>query len=277
LPSIGEVEQNGIHEPWVDTAGFPARVKEAGLVLSGNEAAVDVRAPAARAVQRVWLGPVATYRQARFDSARCDRIPPALPDRARRWVLDVFGHGSQIVQARRLALGGWHVNHALTVIDSRGRVHRVVLRRWARSGWEADDPDYTVAREARVLALLLSTTIPVPAVIAADPTAECCDVPAVLLTRLPGHPPGPADRASDGFCRQLAEMLAAIHNLGDSAQSCIDRYRLYYDSASAELPGWMPATRTWKRAIATVRQPPPGTAMTLIHRDYHPENTLWSR
>jgi aminoglycoside phosphotransferase (APT) family kinase protein len=200
-----------------------------------------------------------------------------LPEQATRWVLNVFGDGSRIVRANRLSLGGWHVNHAVDVIDTHSRVHRVVLRRWAGPGWELDDPDYTVARETRVLALLRSTAIPAPSLLAADPEGACCDVPAVLLTRLPGHPPSPADAASGGFCRQLAETLAAIHDLGRGAESRLDTYRLYYDGADAALPRFMPATSIWSRAIATVREPPPATTMTLIHRDYHPENTLWSR
>jgi aminoglycoside phosphotransferase (APT) family kinase protein len=94
---------------------------------------------------------------------------------------------------------------------------------------------------------------------------------------LPGHRPSPADAASDGFSRQLAETLAAIHDVGRGAESRLDTYRLYYDRADATLAPFIPATSTWSRAIATVREPPPTTAMTLIHRDYHPENTLWSR
>ncbi|MGH2873573.1 MAG: phosphotransferase family protein [Solirubrobacteraceae bacterium] len=200
-----------------------------------------------------------------------------LPDQATCWVLEAFGDGSRILKAQRLALGGWHVNHAVSVRDPRGDVHRVVLRRWARPGWELDDPDYTAAREVRVLALLQSTVIPVPSVIASDPDGERCDVPAMLLTRLPGHPPTTADCASDGFCHQLAETLAAIHDLDLGAESPL-AYRLYYERGDATLPGWIPVTPIWRRAIATVRQPPPPqTVMTLIHRDYHPENTLWSR
>ena len=200
-----------------------------------------------------------------------------LPSEANRWVIDVFGPGSQITWTRRLRLGGWHVNHALKVIDARGHAHRVVLRRWARSGWDADDPDYTVQREVRVLELLQSTAIPVPAVIAADPAGEHCDVPALLMTRLAGHPPTHVDFASDGFCRQLGETLAAIHDVAVGVQSRPDPYRLYYHRPDAALARWIPATPTWKRAISTVRQPPPSNEMTLIHRDYHPENTLWSR
>jgi aminoglycoside phosphotransferase (APT) family kinase protein len=43
----------------------------------------------------------------------------------------------------------------------------------------------------------------------------------------------------------------------------------------------MPATPVWAQALTVVREPPPsapyGPSMTLIHRDYHPQNTLWSR
>jgi aminoglycoside phosphotransferase (APT) family kinase protein len=99
----------------------------------------------------------------------------------------------------------------------------------------------------------------------------------VLLTRLPGHPPSPADAKSGGFCDQLAETLAAIHDLGRGGESRLDTYRLYYDRTDAQLARWMPTTSTWSRAIAIVREAPPTTAMTLIHRDYHPANTLWSR
>jgi hypothetical protein len=36
-------------------------------------------------------------------------------------------------------MGSWHLNHALTVVDGDGRVHRLVLRRWARPGWDRDE------------------------------------------------------------------------------------------------------------------------------------------
>lgn len=200
-----------------------------------------------------------------------------VPDQALRWVTGTVGAGSRVVSARRLPLGGWHVNHALDVVDAGDRTHRLVLRRWARPGWEHDDPDYTVEREARVLDLLRSTRVPAPAVVAADPAGVHCDVPAILLTRLPGHPPRRSDTDADGFCRELAEALARIHGVDRAAEDRLDPYRLYYDRRYATPAPWMPSSPVWRQATAAVRQPPPATAMTLIHRDYHPENTLWSR
>ena len=200
-----------------------------------------------------------------------------VPDRAARWVTEVVGPGSRILAARRLRPSGWHVNHAVDVADSHGRVHHLVLRRWARPGWQADDADYSVEREARVLGLLAPTPVPAPVVVAADPDGARCDVPAIILGRLPGHPPGPADTTSSRFCPQLAEALAAIHDAGAGARASLDPYRLYFDREHAEPPRWMRESPVWPRAVAVARQAPPTAVMTLIHRDYHPENTLWSR
>ena len=169
------------------------------------------------------------------------------------------------------------MNHAVDVVDARGRSHRLVLRRWARPGWEVEDPDYTVEREARVLELLRRTPVPAPGIVAADPTGAACDVPAILLTRVAGHPPRPAHADLDGFSCQLAATLAQIHDVDREAEAHLVPYRLYYDRAQATPATWMPATPIWLQAIAAVRESPAPAPMTMIHRDYHPDNTPWSR
>jgi aminoglycoside phosphotransferase (APT) family kinase protein len=225
-------------------------------------------------------GPIPALALRRRTGGRENRLV-LLPSRATRWVLEVIGPGSRVCSTRWLRLGGWHVDHALDVLDGRGRTHRLVLRRWARPGWEADDPDYTVEREVAVLELLGSTPVPAPVVVAADPAGAQCDVPAILLTRLPGHPPRPAEVSGARFCSDLAEALAQIHAVDATRARRLEPYRLYYDRTHAAPAAWMPATPVWAQAIAAVREPPPtttsGTSITLIHRDYHPQNTLWSR
>ena len=128
-----------------------------------------------------------------------------------------------------------------------------------------------------MLELLRPTRIVAPEVVAADPDAGHCDVPALLLTRLAGHPPRSQETGADGFCRQLAEALAQIHVAWGAAGPQLPPYRLYYDRAHAKPARWMPATAIWADVTAAVREPPPAAPMTLIHRDYHPQNTLWSR
>ena len=148
-----------------------------------------------------------------------------------------MGAGSQVARVSRLRPGSWHVNHAVDVIDGHGRAHRVVLRRWARPGWQDDDPDYTVEREVGVLGLLRLSPVLAPEVIAADPGGADCDVPAILLTRLPGHSPRLADVAVEGSLRQLAEALAQIHNISAADGPELASYRLYFDRSAAARAG----------------------------------------
>ncbi|MGI0131348.1 MAG: phosphotransferase family protein [Thermoplasmata archaeon] len=98
---------------------------------------------------------------------------------------------------------------------------------------------------------------------------------ALLLTRLPGHPPGPDDRGRDDFTSQLADTLAQVHAIPVPAPP-LPALRLNYDRPHATLPDWLPRTQVWTRAVAAVREPPPPADAVLLHRDYHPENTLWS-
>ena len=39
----------------------------------------------------------------------------------------------------------------------------------------------------------------------------------------------------------------------------------------------MTNTPVWQQAAEAVRAVPPAASQTMIHRDFHPENTLWSR
>jgi aminoglycoside phosphotransferase (APT) family kinase protein len=205
--------------------------------------------------------------------------PPTdeLPKNLVAWVTRTMGPGSRIQVVRRLRMGGWHLNHALTVVDRDGRVHRLVLRRWARPDWDRDDPDYTASREMTILELLRPTPVPAPVLVGADIDGDECEVPTLLLTRLPGHPPSAADMAANRFCPDLAQTLAKVHDVGRTLSGQLAPYRLYYHRAEATPPRWLTNARVWQQAAAAVRAVPPATRQTMIHRDFHPENTLWSR
>jgi phosphotransferase family enzyme len=151
------------------------------------------------------------------------------PERTLRWVTESVGAGSRISSVRRLTEGGRHANHSLTVIDRRGSAHRLVLRRWARPERIVEDPDFTAEREATVLELLSDSPVPAPRLVAADPDGAVCDVPALLITRLPGRPPT-LPRNMDSF---LAQVLSAIHAVSEFAREQIPYYRNYHDLRSA--------------------------------------------
>lgn len=126
-----------------------------------------------------------------------------------RWVADSIDAGSRIASMRRLTTGGWHANHELTVLDRHGASHRLVLRRWARPQWVVEDPDFTVQRETAVLELLEKSSVPVPRLVAADAAGAVCDVPTMLITRLPGRPPGLPGNM-DAFLGGLARALSGF-------------------------------------------------------------------
>jgi aminoglycoside phosphotransferase (APT) family kinase protein len=198
------------------------------------------------------------------------RRPPA---DALRWVADSLGLGSRIASLRALP-SGWLANHAVDVVDRHGTTHELVLRRWARPGWDEDDPEFTAAHEAGVLELLAPSPVPAPELVAADPDADTCDVPALLMTRLDGEPPPtrPADLPS--FLAQLATALPAIHAV--DPRDRVHAYSPYYEPERIAVPTWSERPEVWAQAIAVFGGPAPDTTPTFIHRDYHPGNTLWS-
>jgi aminoglycoside phosphotransferase (APT) family kinase protein len=200
--------------------------------------------------------------------------PP--PEETLTWVLESSGPESRIVSVRPLPGGTWHANHAIDVVDGKGRLQRLVLRRWARPGWERTDPDLTADREARILELLAGTPVPAPRLVAADPMGEACDVPALLITRLAGGPPGrPGDMAS--LLEELASVIPRIHAVDGRAESVVPGYRRYYEPEQVVPPSWVRRRDAWERAIDVVGRPAPVGPACFIHRDFHPGNTLWSR
>ena len=176
---------------------------------------------------------------------------------------------------RRLLGGTSSAVHAVNVIDRRGQVRRLVLRRFVRAGWLAREPDLA-EREARVLELLAGAGVPAPELVAVDPKGEACDVPAVLMTRLPGRVVFAPD-SFEPWLRQMAEALPAVHAVGSEAARLVQPYRAYYDLTKVEPPPWSTQPAAWARALDVATGPPPETARCFIHRDYHPGNVLWSR
>lgn len=201
-----------------------------------------------------------------------DPYPP--PEETIRWLLESVGSRGRIVSLRPLLGGTWHANHAVDVLDRKGRLHELVLRRWARPGWEQTDPDFTAEREAAILELLSETPVPAPLLVSADPSAVSCDVPTLLITRLPGQPPEQPE-ATDRYLDQLAEALLLIHSV-DSRANEIPAYRRYYDPEHVVLADWLGPSPVWRRAVEIVARPSPVGPRCFIHRDYHSGNTLWS-
>jgi len=213
------------------------------------------------------------------ETSETDPVPRLLrrrpPAAALEWAAAPFGPGSQVVSVRPLA-STWLANHVVEVADAAGGRHRVVLRRWARPGWDEEDPDFDAAREAAILELLAGTPVPAPALVAADLGAAVCDVPALLLSFLPGGPP---DLASDPgrLVEGLAAALPPIHAVAVPGPGVVPAYHRFYEPDRLTPPAWSDRPALWARAFEVAAGPPPPGPSRFIHRDYHPGNTLWER
>jgi Ser/Thr protein kinase RdoA (MazF antagonist) len=112
--------------------------------------------------------------------------------------------------------------------------------------------------------------------VATDPEAQYCDVPALLMTRLPGRPrQHPVDR--DRFLDELAAQLPPVHETSVRASGTFPEYRPYYQNRHFSPPPWTTRPQAWELAIERHRRPPPRHRSVLIHRDYHAGNVLWRR
>jgi aminoglycoside phosphotransferase (APT) family kinase protein len=211
-----------------------------------------------------------------YDPTRtADALRRRPPEAAIDWARRTFGDRSRVLSVEALDGGVSHGNHAIEIREVDGATWSVVLRRWVRSDWRETDPEFSPEQEVATYALLASSDVPAPRLLAADPEGRECDVPAVLLTRMPGRRSmDPPDRL--GFVGRLAEALPAIHDIDpESARLAIHHYRPFVDLTDLALPAWVTRRDLWELAAGIVGRPPPSGRLTFIHRDYHPGNTLW--
>lgn len=180
-----------------------------------------------------------------------------------------------VVRIRRLTGGVATATHLLTLAGGQ----QVVLRRH-HARWVESDPTI-VAREAATLAYVAGRRLPVPVpeLLACDPDGSSTgERPATVLGRLPGRIDlAPAD--PDAWLRQMAEALAAIHDLPPAP---LERPPSEPPWAVRpwEPPAWSAHPRLWEEAIARAADAPPGYGEPpdrLVHGDFQHFNLLWSR
>src|SRR5919109_4142842 len=190
------------------------------------------------------------------------------PPESLAWVCEELGPGSRIASVAYLKGSSFLRNHAIDIRDRGGTIHRLVLRRWAGLGWEETDREFDAAREVAVLELLAGSDVPAPRLVAADLRGERPDVPAVLMTRLPGRSPPDRPPELRSFLVELATVLEAIHSVDGRAVEVVPAYRRYYEPRELAVPTWAGDPSVWRRAIAVVHEAPPDGRHCFIHRDF---------
>jgi aminoglycoside phosphotransferase (APT) family kinase protein len=197
-----------------------------------------------------------------------------LPRVARGWLRRQVGPGARIVSEHARSGGTASAVHAVTVDDATGARRHLILRRYVRADWLAEEPDLA-EHEARVLDLLEPTPVDAPRLVAVDPDGAECGVPAVLMTRMPGRvrwAPGDVE----GFVTRLVDAMLSVHAVRVPAGVELRPFRPYGRGKPLEPPRGTTVPDAWWRAIEVHAGAAPRDEAVLVHRDFHPGNVLWS-
>lgn len=197
-----------------------------------------------------------------------------LPAQTRDWVRRQVGKGARLVSEHARSGGTASAVHAVTVDDGAGARRHLILRRYVREDWLAREPDLA-EHEARVLELLGPSRIAVPELVAVDPDGSECDVPAVLMTHLPGRVRW-APRDVDGFLARMVDAMLAIHAVPVPSDIAVRPFRPYDRGRPLVPPPGTTVPDAWQRAIEVHAGPVRSGETVLVHRDFHPGNVLWS-
>jgi aminoglycoside phosphotransferase (APT) family kinase protein len=197
----------------------------------------------------------------------------APPDKALRWAESAVGRRARIRAVRALHGGTSSAIHALDIDTPAGRTHRLVLRRFVRTDWLAEEPD-APEREAAALEVVREAAVRTPRLVALDPDGRDAGTPALLMTRLGGRVDwNPAEL--EAYLRRLAAALPAIHGVAPPFDARIPDYDPY-ELRLSDPPRSSRRPEIWSRAIEAFRHPLRSVERRFIHRDYHPGNILWS-
>ncbi|MFE3031043.1 alpha/beta fold hydrolase [Streptomyces canus] len=211
-----------------------------------------------------WLGDHADERRGLVSA-----LLTGLGDRGwtatRSWVAKQLPEGRTVVDSGLLA-GGWSSQMRRLTLDNGTEL---VLRSFVKPFFRQHAPGL-LGREAAVLALLADVDgVPAPAPVAVDGTAEHCDHPSLLMSRLPGRV-----RVDGEDLERRLDLLAAqlvrIHRVVPE-----ERPRTYQAWTGPEKVRGVRGP-LWERAVDVIRRDPPPYEGRFLHRDFHPGNVLFT-
>jgi aminoglycoside phosphotransferase (APT) family kinase protein len=190
------------------------------------------------------------------------------------WVARAVGVGTRVRGFRRLSGATSSAVHAVDALTQSGALVRLVLRRYIDAAVLESEPR-AVEREAAVLTAVRDLSVGVPRVVATDPDGAHVEVPALLMTRVPGRPRVRPRADLARFLERLADPLPELHATPVPAEPSFPRFHPYSGAAMVEPPAWSRHPSAWQRALTVHATPWPSDDEVVIHRDYHPLNVLW--
>ena len=96
------------------------------------------------------------------------------------------------------------------------------------------------------------------------------------MRHVDGRHPTEAAVQRPGRIAEMAETLVAIHALDAGLHEVVGPFEFYSPLDRVEIPAGARRPGLWRSAIERVGDAPAARRGVLLHRDYHPWNTLWS-
>ncbi|MCH7735308.1 MAG: phosphotransferase [Chloroflexi bacterium] len=194
-------------------------------------------------------------------------------------LLSEIAPGGRITSITRLRGGISCGMHGVNITEKSGAKLRIVVRRY-NNYWAENDPDIA-SREFKTLELLAKTNVPAPWPIWFETSGDIFGAPTIVQSRLPGRADlAPADL--DAWLDRLADALAALHRAEfDSAATA--HLKSHPEQLARDLKREGLIRRCAKhpdgeRVLRVLDSSWPAMPrQTLIHTDYWPGNTVWSR
>ncbi|WP_329038936.1 aminoglycoside phosphotransferase family protein [Streptomyces sp. NBC_01725] len=183
------------------------------------------------------------------------------------WVGRQLEAGERVLGAEALHGGITAEIRRLTIGARGGGTRELVLRTFV----DVEDAGDGLSREAGALALLAGTGVPVPVLVAVDPTGAHCEYPSLLMTHLAGRPVL-GDEGLEARVPLLARQLVAIHALRPAERP--PGYTTLTTADTVVIPKGADAG-AWAAAIDVIRGPAPSCEGRFLHRDFHPGNVLF--
>jgi aminoglycoside phosphotransferase (APT) family kinase protein len=205
-------------------------------------------------------------------------------NRATRKELDALverlAPAGRLVRSRRLRGGLGARMDVLDIELADGSHWKVTLRRFVRNH-RSSTPE-RVAHEYRVLQLVESAAVPAPRPLLLDADGAFFGVPAIVLTYLPGRPAFPGANLAP-WTAGLAQALRLVHAVTPASHdlSWLEiEGREQVLAALAEDSEAAPTDPLVQEVLSILLSSLDDidfSESTLIHSDYWPGNTVWSR
>ncbi|MFD8704807.1 phosphotransferase family protein [Kitasatospora sp. NPDC059648] len=156
-----------------------------------------------------------------------------------------------------------------------GEGYALVLRSFVKPFYRRHAPGL-LAREAGVLRLLESGSIPAARLRAVDAAGEHCEHPSLVMTHLPGSVRVREDGDVARRTVLLARQLAAVHAVAVPEQERPRTWQAWTSPERVQIPATTKRPLLWHRAVEAIDRDAPPHRACFLHRDYHPGNVLFT-